>query len=379
MPWYKSGTVSVVLNSNAVIGTGTAFLSNGRVGDAFRGPDGAWYEVTNIASDSAMSISPSYKGANNAAGSYALAPMQGYVKDSADALRALVNTYGAKLAALGSTANFEILPVVNGGTGSSTPSAARAAIGLAAPTEITDAHLALTLGVTYKLVAPYTNSPVNGFPCSITVLRYDNEVALEGVQEGVANPVKYIKKRTGTSTWSAWGKFAINNAVGANADITSLSGLTTPLSAAQGGTGNNTGTAAKLAASAIVGAVGQSGGIPTGAIIERGSNANGEYTRFADGTQICRHKYQGQRILGTVAGAVFYAGGKEASLVYPMPFSSAPSVSINAIGFTYECWWAPGGWASPLLAWPAGYIFTQTQRTQSDLFYLDLVAIGRWF
>ena len=154
MPWYKSGTVSVVLNSNAVIGTGTAFLSNGRVGDAFRGPDGAWYEVTNIASDTAMSISPTYKGANNAAGSYALAPMQGYVKDSADALRALVNTYGAKLAALGSTANFEILPVVNGGTGSSTPSAARAAIGLAAPTEITDAHLALTLGVTYKIVAP---------------------------------------------------------------------------------------------------------------------------------------------------------------------------------------------------------------------------------
>ncbi|WP_234844803.1 pyocin knob domain-containing protein, partial [Sinorhizobium meliloti] len=37
----------------------------------------------------------------------------------------------------------------------------------------------------------------------------------------------------------------------------------------------------------VVGLVGQSSGIPTGAIIERGSNANGEYVRFADGTQIC--------------------------------------------------------------------------------------------
>ena len=37
----------------------------------------------------------------------------------------------------------------------------------------------------------------------------------------------------------------------------------------------------------ILGTVSQSGGIPTGAIIERGSNANGEYVRFADGTQIC--------------------------------------------------------------------------------------------
>lgn len=37
----------------------------------------------------------------------------------------------------------------------------------------------------------------------------------------------------------------------------------------------------------IVGSVSQSGGVPTGAIIQRGSNANGEFVRFADGTQIC--------------------------------------------------------------------------------------------
>ena len=101
MPWYKTGTVSVVQNSNAVIGTSTAFISNARVGDAFRGPDGGWYEVINIASDTAMSIAPPYLGVTNAAGVYALAPMQGYVKDSADALRALVNQFGGVLAVLG--------------------------------------------------------------------------------------------------------------------------------------------------------------------------------------------------------------------------------------------------------------------------------------
>ena len=101
MPWYKSGTVSVTQNSNAVIGAGTAFIANSRVGDAFRGPDGGWYEVTNIASDTAMSIAPPYLGVTNGAGVYALAPMQGYVKDSADALRALVNQFGGVLAVLG--------------------------------------------------------------------------------------------------------------------------------------------------------------------------------------------------------------------------------------------------------------------------------------
>ncbi|MBI6741681.1 tail fiber domain-containing protein [Pseudomonas syringae] len=117
MPWYKAGTVSVTQNSNAVIGSGTAFIANSRVGDGFRGPDGGWYEVTNIASDTAMSIAPNYQGASNSAGGYALAPLQGYVKESADALRALVNKFGTQLAALGTTGNYDILPVTKGGTG----------------------------------------------------------------------------------------------------------------------------------------------------------------------------------------------------------------------------------------------------------------------
>ena len=39
----------------------------------------------------------------------------------------------------------------------------------------------------------------------------------------------------------------------------------------------------------ILGTVSETSGVPTGAVIERGSNSNGEYVRFADGTQICTH------------------------------------------------------------------------------------------
>ena len=42
--------------------------------------------------------------------------------------------------------------------------------------------------------------------------------------------------------------------------------------------------------STIVGSVAQTGGVPTGAVIERGANATGEYVRFADGTQTCIQK-----------------------------------------------------------------------------------------
>nr|WP_256586809.1 MULTISPECIES: hypothetical protein [Pseudomonas] len=98
MSWYKVGTVSVTPGSNAVIGTGTSFIANSRVGDAFRGPDGGWYEVTNIASNTALSISPGYQGAADASGTYALAPMQGYVKESADALRAATQVIASGVA-----------------------------------------------------------------------------------------------------------------------------------------------------------------------------------------------------------------------------------------------------------------------------------------
>lgn len=101
MPWYNQGTVDVTANSDTVTGTGTAFSANARVGDAFRGPDGRWYEVTNIASAAVLSIGPAYVGESVSAGPYSIAPMQGYVKESADRLRKVVDEFGAILAEMG--------------------------------------------------------------------------------------------------------------------------------------------------------------------------------------------------------------------------------------------------------------------------------------
>lgn len=49
-------------------------------------------------------------------------------------------------------------------------------------------------------------------------------------------------------------------------------------------------TGALYSRDSILGTITQSAGVPTGAIIERGSNANGQYVRLADGTQICTIK-----------------------------------------------------------------------------------------
>lgn len=130
MPWYRTGTVSVTLNSNAVVGTGTAFLANSRVGDAFIGPDGGQYEVTNIASNTSLSITPNYRSASNAAGAYALMPVQGYTKDLADQARAMIQQWGATLAGLGTVSTQNTVPVTMGGTGGTTPAAARTGLQL---------------------------------------------------------------------------------------------------------------------------------------------------------------------------------------------------------------------------------------------------------
>lgn len=72
----------------------------------------------------------------------------------------------------------------------------------------------------------------------------------------------------------------------------------------------------------ILGTVSQSGGIPTGAIIERGSNANGEYVKYADGTLEC-----------TIAAPSMSVGASSKGVYvwnFPSSFSSVPVVLCGA-------------------------------------------------
>lgn len=78
----------------------------------------------------------------------------------------------------------------------------------------------------------------------------------------------------------------------------------------------------------IVGAVAQSGGIPTGAVIERGSNSNGDYIRLADGTQLCWATFtlSGVAVTSSFAGGFRSFGG---TITFPAAFSAAPVITGN--------------------------------------------------
>ena len=133
----------------------------------------------------------------------------------------------------------------------------------------------------------------------------------------------------------------------------------------------------------ILGTVSQSGGVPTEALIETGSNANGRYSRWADGTQMCWHTIS--------AGSGIAAGAGTAASPY----------ATSAFGWTFPAAFAlppvVNGTAAFDGATLANRIFALTVRAVSATAATDMnavrlssstadvsvtahvTAIGRWF
>lgn len=94
MAWYKTGTISITINQTSVTGVGTKFASNTKVGDGLRAPDGKWYEVVNIASETVLGIFPAYVGPTvSASADWMIAPLQGYNQESARLLRGITDSF----------------------------------------------------------------------------------------------------------------------------------------------------------------------------------------------------------------------------------------------------------------------------------------------
>lgn len=85
-------------------------------------------------------------------------------------------------------------------------------------------------------------------------------------------------------------------------------------------------TAGAYAKDNILGTVSQTAGVPTGAIIERGSNANGEYIKYADGTLLCAAESTTLLTTSTAQGGIFH-GGSGIVMTFPAAFSSLPKAS----------------------------------------------------
>lgn len=114
----------------------------------------------------------------------------------------------------------------------------------------------------------------------------------------------------------------------------------------------------------LLGTVSQSGGVPTGAVIERGSNSNGEYVKFADGTMIATKSMTMSGAINVAAGALYACDAESVTL--PVSFSFVGGIAAQ--GGTYNLW---GTYAS-------GYVKLFCYTTTAAQM-VRITVIGRWF
>ncbi|WP_457661873.1 pyocin knob domain-containing protein [Sinorhizobium medicae] len=119
----------------------------------------------------------------------------------------------------------------------------------------------------------------------------------------------------------------------------------------------------------VVGTVSNSAGFPAGAVIERGSNANGEYVKFADGTMICTSP-EITVSMNQATGNLFYSNAVSAAM--PVLFTGIQPIGFGHIHTTINGWvnarTAFGSWV--------GAAYSASSRASDTIRF---GAIGRWF
>ena len=124
----------------------------------------------------------------------------------------------------------------------------------------------------------------------------------------------------------------------------------------------------------LLGTVSQSGGVPTGAVIERGSNANGQYVKFADGTMICS-------IIETVTNqAIDHSNGS--LYIGSRPWTLPAVFAANPVVMSSCRWGASASWASVSTSSTTSValrFFDVLSRSTGTDFIYSVSAIGRWF
>lgn len=129
----------------------------------------------------------------------------------------------------------------------------------------------------------------------------------------------------------------------------------------------------------ILGTVSQSGGTPTGAIIEEDSNANGSYVKFADGTMICWRNNFSVNYANTArltTSFTYAATFVDTGMVGLVSFNDATSVEV--LGLTN----AGGALVHRSLTTSTGEIrlyIDDVNFSSGKTVTVDFLAIGRWF
>ena len=330
--WYKAGTASFANGSATVTGSGTSWVDNVKIGDALRAPDGRAYEIVELVSSSELEIRPAYEGSSESNADYAIQPTRGILQRVFNQIQEWLDAADNYLLSDNNLSDLDSAPTSRDNLG----------LGSAA-TEDDSRYVNVT--------DTQTIAGVKTFSGGVEAASYGGDGVTQSSTDTTAG-------RIPTVGWMGLGATSATSTLNDFSDMSdvptrffrteNLDEATNPPPGAsfrrangvviQGFSGGDEGIV--LLANGrdgrdqfwfgrwegeaspvtwqetyhtanLVGTVSQSGGDPTGAVIERGSNSNGEYTRFADGTQVC---------------SSFAVGGDE--ITFPVLFAADPTPRV---------------------------------------------------
>jgi hypothetical protein len=404
MAWYKTGTVTVTNGSATVTGAGTAFVGSVLAGQGFAAPDGKIYEIDTVVSATQITLASPYLGATAAGAAYTILPTIGGLSSFASrldtlltAMQGVVDGAGQGKFGAGTPAAPGLRFTADGDTGFTNPTAnqigmvtggtRRALLSNTAlqldvaltGTAVTQSAIDVTAGRLLKvgdfglgnalnlgagdnldtLIVPgfyynstAANTPGNNYPFSaagslLNIRKSSSNWTQRFVTyASTSTQIRIFERSIGGSGWSPWVELFHQGS--------------------------------------IVGTVSQAAGVPTGKVVERGSNANGDYVRFADGTQIC---------WGSVdCGSILAEGGGTAANPYRTAAVNASfAAAFSVAPVVPQPQFTDGGGTSPQdRAVTATYsnnatgvtvlrLHRTTTSAVATTFTASFMAIGRWF
>ena len=338
--------------SATVTGVDTTFLTSIYPGDLFTINESVFYEVLSVSDNLTFTLERPYEGETAGGLDYVvvpLSPKRQLTAELANRVNALIERYRASLEAwtaggweidtngdmqVAGTEDRDVVPRTNGGANVGTTTKRWGTVNTNA------------LNVNGQAVSPKTTPTAYSVP----VADANGDIADGWVPDTIArlaspaltgSPTAPTQTASDNSTKIATTKFVKDQAYFNKANI--------------------------------LGTVSQSGGIPTGAVIERGSNANGEYVKFADGTMICVVAFTGEVTVSAYGTTGLYFGAAEATL--PATFYE---IQGGACGGQDQSW--RGIFSYSITSTPTVGIATYFTRSPSvSSTNARFVFFGRWF
>ncbi|WP_018209433.1 hypothetical protein [Sinorhizobium medicae] len=357
--FYSTGTASVAANGTAVTGQGTSWLNAVQPGDLFGTHKGIPIRIASVNGNTSLTLAFPWPGAAQAAAAYEimLVPDAGRVMETTRQLLELLSDGDlAAIAALTSAADK--LPYYTGaGVAALADLKAKGRDIIAA---------ADTLGLLGKLGPVWGGSVRSPANSDVGLVDGDlNTITVAGVYTLSGN---WANTYAGAASVATTGTLVVLQR-SANAVFQYFyrdNNQVFRRNTVNGGTSWTDWTIVELP---VVGTVSNSAGFPAGAVIERGSNANGEYVKFADGTMICTSP-EITVSMNQATGNLFYSNAVSAAM--PVLFTGIQPVGFGHIHTTINGWvnarTAFGSWV--------GAAYSASSRASDTIRF---GAIGRWF